>query len=188
MVSEAVFAGLVAALAVQRLYELRRSRANVARIRALGGREHAPGQVRWMVVVHSGWIVAMLVEVLVLGRPLVWPLALAAVAVAAVGQGLRRAAMRDLGWRWTIPVMTLPGTPPVTGGIYRRLRHPNYLGVVLEIAAVPLIHGAWITALVFSAANGLLLWRRIRVEEAALFGYDDALADRPLLWPGLRIR
>ncbi|MDE0883561.1 MAG: isoprenylcysteine carboxyl methyltransferase, partial [Myxococcota bacterium] len=50
------------------------------------------------------------------------------------------------------------------------LRHPNYLGVVLEIAALPLIWGCWRSALFFSLANGLLLKHRIGVEEEALGG------------------
>ena len=104
------------------------------------------------------------------------------------GQALRMAAMRALGERWTVKVMTVPGAPPVQRGIFRWLRHPNYLGVILEIAALPLIHGAYLTTIVFSLCNAVLLTRRIRAEEDALTldnGYALALGDRPRLvpWP-----
>ncbi len=77
--------------------------------------------------------------------------------------------------------------PPVTGGPYRFLRHPNYLAVILEIFSLPMIHTAWLTALVFSLADALLLRVRIRAEEAGLSrvsGYEAAFADRPRLLPG----
>ncbi len=95
-------------------------------------------------------------------------LSLLALVTLIAGQGLRYAALLSLGWRWTVRVMTIPGLPPVRNGIYRYLRHPNYLGVVLEILAVPLLHSAYVTAIVFSLANMLLLTARIRTEDRAL--------------------
>jgi methyltransferase len=85
-----------------------------------------------------------------------------------IGQSLRYAAILSLQWRWTVKIMTLPGLPLVRRGIYRYLRHPNYLGVVLEILAVPLLHTAYLTAILFSLANGLLLSVRIKTEDQAL--------------------
>ena len=77
------------------------------------------------------------------------------------------------------------GAAPVTGGPYRFLRHPNYLAVVLEMAAVPLIHGAWLTALVFSALNAALLAHRIPAEERALGrAYAEVFSERRRLVPG----
>lgn len=186
MVSELSFVGLVLLVAVQRAFELRTSARNEAALRARGAREHAPGQMAWMKVVHAGWLFAMPLEVLLLERAFSPWLAAIALAVFAAGQGLRYAAMRALGDRWCVRVMTLEGTPPVTGGVFRWMRHPNYLGVILELAALPLVHGAWITSAVASAANAVLLARRIRAEESALEaagGYRRLLGDRPRLWP-----
>jgi methyltransferase len=173
MVTWVGFAGLVALVALQRLIELRVSRRHEAGLRARGARETAPRQLVWMKLVHGGWIVGMCLEVFALERPLYPALAIAALAVFALGQWLRLAAMRALGDRWTVRILTVPDEQVVTSGVFRLVRHPNYLGVALEIAALPLIHTAWITALVFTVLNALVLWRRIRAEEHALTRDSD---------------
>ncbi len=48
------------------------------------------------------------------------------------------------------------------------MRHPAYAVAAIEVAVLPLAFGDWIIALVWSAANGLLLRHRIAVENAAL--------------------
>lgn len=159
-------------LAIQRLLEVRVSQRHAAWLLQRGGREHAPHQYQIMKVLHSSWFVAMLLEIILLRRRLQRPLAMGAGLLFAVGQGLRYAAIRTLGRRWTARVVTVPGAPPVTRGIYRYVRHPNYLGVILEIAAAPLVHGAYWTAFLYSVANFFLLRARIRVEEEAL-GADN---------------
>ena len=186
MVTRDAFLALVALVAVQRLLEVVRSRRHQRALLARGGRVHAQGQMRWMQLLHGAWLLAMVVEVLFLRRPFVWPLAVVALGVFATGQALRLLAQRALGARWTVTVVTLPGAPPVTGGIYRYLRHPNYLGVILEIAALPLVHTAWITSVVFTVLDGWMLRRRIRAEERALAedsDYARAMAGRARLVP-----
>ena len=168
MVTTWIFTGLVVLLALQRCYELRLSARNEAIIRSLGGREHAAWQVQAMKVLHASWFIAMLVEVYILDRPFLPFVSLLVLPILLIGQSLRYAAILSLGWRWTVKVMTLPGLPPVRKGIYRYLSHPNYLGVELEIFAVPLLHSAYLTAIVFSLANAVLLGARIRTEDQAL--------------------
>jgi len=168
MVTQTMFAALVFAVIVQRLWEVSLSRRHEAALRAAGGVEHAAQQMPWMIALHASWLLCMLLEVFVLRRQVAWYVALVALLVFGVGQGLRLWAMRTLGTRWTVKVITLPKAAPVVDGPFRYLRHPNYLGVVLEIAALPLVHGAWLTAVVFTLANGFLLARRIRAEETAL--------------------
>jgi methyltransferase len=109
------------------------------------------------------------------------PLAITATVVFVAGQVLRYSAILALGSRWSVKVMTVPNEPPVTTGIYRWLRHPNYLGVVLEIASLPLLHSGFLTAVVFSAWNGYVLGRRVHAEEKALTaagGYREAFGGR----------
>jgi methyltransferase len=176
VVTRLLFLGFVAALGLQRLFELRLSQRNERRMRLHGGREHAPETYRWIVALHAAWFAAMLLEVFAAERKFRPWLAASALGVFAGGQALRLTAIRTLGWRWSTRVMTVPGQVPVRHGIYRHLRHPNYLGVELEILAAPLVHSAYLTSAVFGAANALLLRDRIRREEQAL---DASGRDNP---------
>ena len=188
MVTEVAFSALLAALAAQRLLELRKSRRNEAYLFARGAREHAPEQMPWMQLLHGSWFFAMLLEVWLLGAEVLPMLSTIAFAVFLIGQTLRYAAMHALKERWTVRILTLPAAPPVVEGSYQYLRHPNYLGVILEIAAVPLLHGAWRSAVVFTLANAALLAWRIRVEEAALAednAYDERFKKTARLLPRL---
>ena len=168
MVTRRLFLGFVAGLGLQRLFELRLSRRNERRMLQLGGREHTPGTYRWIVTLHAAWFAAMLLEVFAGKRKFHPRLAALALSLFAAGQALRLTAIRTLGWRWSTRVMSVPGEAAVQHGIYRYMRHPNYLGVELEILAAPLLHSAYLTSAVFGVANALLLRDRIRREEQAL--------------------
>ena len=176
-----LFTLFVLLLAGQRLLELRLSRRNERALQAQGASEYGAEQFRWMRLLHSAWFASMLAELFLLKRPFRPRLAGVAAVLTALGQAFRYVAIRTLGSRWTVRIFVLPGSKPVSGGIYRYLRHPNYLGVMLEIAAVPLLHSAYLTSIVFSLANALLLRARIRAEEAALMraGGYRLLSGRP---------
>jgi methyltransferase len=178
---------LVALVALGRLVELRIAARNRRRLLARGGVEVAPEHYPWMVGLHSAFLVSCPLEVWLLGRPFVPLLAGSMLFLLVVAAALRWWVISTLDGRWTTRIVVLPGVPPVTGGPYRFLRHPNYLAVILEIVSLPMIHSAWLTALVFSLANAWLLRVRIRAEEAGLSrasGYEAAFADRPRLLPG----
>ena len=163
-----LYLGLVALVGLERLVELKISRRNAARLRARGGFEAGCDHYPRMVALHAGLLAAAPLEVLALGRPLVPALAAATIAVVAAAMAIRYWVVATLGDRWTTRIFVVPGEPTVRRGPYRFLRHPNYLAVVLEVAALPLVHGAWATAALFSAANALVLRTRIRVEEGVL--------------------
>jgi methyltransferase len=88
--------------------------------------------------------------------------------VVIAANGLRWWCIRTLGGRWSARVIVLPGVPLVDSGPYRWFAHPNYVAVVVEGAALPLVGSAWITAICFTAANAALLTVRIRCEAQAL--------------------
>lgn len=185
--SRLLYTLLVGGVACQRLFELRLAARNRRALLARGAVEAAPGHYPAMVALHTAFLAACPLEVWWLRRPFVPLLAAAMAILLAAAAGLRLWAIATLGERWTTRILCLPGAPPVTGGPYRHLRHPNYLAVVIEMAALPLLHGAWLTATAFSAANGVLLRVRIRAEEAALGSCSDygaALAGRARLLPG----
>jgi methyltransferase len=121
-----------------------------------------------MVVLHTAFLVSCVAEVWLLDRPWLPSVAVLAVVILGAALALRWWTLATLGERWTTRVLVVPGEELVSTGPYRWLRHPNYLVVVMEIAAIPMIHGAWLTASVFSIANLFLLRERIRVEDGAL--------------------
>lgn len=162
------YVALVAAVGVERIVELVVSRRHEAWAAAHGGVQHGAGHYPVMVVLHIGLLVGCLVEVAVAHRPFLpwlgWPM----LAVVIAAQALRWWCITTLGVRWTTRVWVVPGLALVHAGPYRWLRHPNYVAVVAEGVALPLVHTAWVTATVFTAANAALLRTRIRVENAAL--------------------
>lgn len=168
MSSQALYVALVAAFAVERLAELVVSQRNLRWARAAGGTEHGRGHYPVMAVMHVGLLVGCVAEVLLLDRPFVpalgWPMLVLVVA----SQALRWWCIATLGRQWNTRVVVVPGMPRVQRGPYRWLPHPNYVAVVVEGAALPLVHSAWLTAVAFSLVNAAVLTVRIRCEDRAL--------------------
>lgn len=185
--SVAFYLAFLALLYGERGLEVLVSRRNARVALANGGVETGRGHYRVMVAVHALFPFACAGEVIALHRPFPGTLGFASLAVALAAQGLRWWAAATLGARWNTRIIVVPGARPVTDGPYRYLRHPNYLAVMLEAASVPLIHGAWLSAIVFVAANVALLSVRIPVEERAMGEeYAHAFARLPRFLPGGR--
>ncbi|HSN13564.1 MAG TPA: isoprenylcysteine carboxylmethyltransferase family protein, partial [Anaeromyxobacteraceae bacterium] len=168
MTSQALYLAGLALLGLERLVELARSRRNARRAFARGGVEVGRRHFRAMAAMHAAFLASCAAEVMLAGRRFPGALGWAALAGVLAGQALRWWAVHSLKDRWNVRIVVVPGDEPVVSGPYRFVRHPNYVAVVLEIALVPLVHGAWMTALAFSLANGALLAVRIRAEERAL--------------------
>ncbi len=148
---------------LQRLAELALAAANTRRLRALGAVEIDARGYPWFAALHAAWLGSLLLLLPANEAPS-WPL----LALYAALQFGRIWVIASLGRRWTTRIIVLPGAPLVRAGPYRWLRHPNYAVVIAEIAVLPLAFGAATIALVFSAANLVLIARRIRIEDAAL--------------------
>jgi methyltransferase len=166
--SRGLYTLLIVAVALARLGELAVSRRHARARAARGAREVGGDHYRWMVALHAGFLLACPAEVWLLDRPFVPALAAVAAGLLVSAMALRYWAIASLGERWTTRVWVLPGEPLVARGPYRRLRHPNYLAVAVEMFAIPLIHTAWLTALVFGIADLGVLAVRIRAEDRAL--------------------
>jgi methyltransferase len=190
--SRLFFFALLGAWGMERLFEVALSRRNARRAFARGGVEvESRGFYAAMVAVHGLLFFAAPLEVVALDRPFRPALALAASAAIGAAMALRYWAVATLGDRWNTRVIVVPGEPAVASGPYRWVRHPNYVAVAIEMAALPLVHGAWISALLWSAASALLLALRIPREEAALArasDYTARLGNRPRFLPGTRPR
>jgi methyltransferase len=162
---------LIAAVGLERLAELVVSARNARWAFARGGMEAGRGHFPPMVLLHTGLLVGCLVEVYVADRPFLPLLGWTALAAALGSQALRWWCITTLGHQWNTRVIVVPGVDLVDRGPYRWMRHPNYVAVVVEGIALPLVHTAWVTALVFTVLNAvLLLGFRIPAEERALAG------------------
>jgi methyltransferase len=163
-----VFLAALGLVVVERLAELVVAKRNAAWSFRNGGVEHGAGHYPVMVALHTAFLFAMPAEVILLDRPWVPWLGWTCLALAVLAQGLRWWVITTLGPRWNTRVIVIPGLAPVEAGPFRWLRHPNYLAVVTEGLVLPLMHGAWITAVTFTVLNAFLLRARVAVEDRAL--------------------
>jgi methyltransferase len=159
---------LIVVIAVERLAELVVSKRNWVWSHDQGGTEFGAAHYPAMVILHVGLRVGCVLEPLVLHRPFIPALGWPMLAVVIAAQILRWWCITTLGRQWNTRVIVIPDAPRVSGGPYRLIPHPNYVAVVVEGVALPLVHTAWITALVFTVLNAVLLRTRLQVENTAL--------------------
>ncbi len=180
------FWGMVFLVICQRIAELRLASINANWIRKQGGYEVGQKHYPLLVGIHTLFFFSLIFEVQFRNAspPSWWYLPFFLFLVA---QGLRIACLRSLGPYWNTRIFVVPGSSPVSRGPYRFLRHPNYVVVITEILSLPLIFGAYGTAVLFSALNLLvLLGIRIPIEEEALgkaTSYYQEMGDRRRLFP-----
>ncbi len=173
------FTLLIVAVGLERLAELVVSKRNAAWSFARGGVESGQRHYVVMVVLHTGLLVGALVEVWVWQPAFLPALGWTMFALVVAAQALRWWCIVTLGQQWNTRVIVVPGLSRITGGPYRFMSHPNYVAVVIEGFALPLVHSAWITALVFTLCNAVLLAVRIRVENQALTSMPVTVAAGP---------
>lgn len=172
-----------------RLWELSYSWRLLEADRAAGLAESIPDPVfPAMVGLHTAWLMGCLVEVVAVRPEFRSGLVLSMMLMWALALGLRFWVILSMGGAWNVRLVKRKKQLVVTSGPYRYIRHPNYVAVILEIAVVPLLVGAYWTALLGSLANAWVLWRRIAGEEAYLFknpAYRKAFAEKSRLIPGV---
>ena len=141
-----------------------------------------------MALLHVGLIVLPLAEVFVLERPFSWLTAGPALGLLVGATALRVWTLKTIGISWNVRVVRPEPDRIATTGPYRWIRHPNYLVVILEILALPMLHGAWLAAALLTVANAAVLARRIRNEERVLAtvpAWEETMAQRSRLIPGI---
>ena len=161
---------LILLTGVERIVELVISRRNAAIAFSKGGIEYGFRHFPFMVALHTGLLIACVAEVFLFNREFIpllgWPM----LALAVLAQAGRYWCILSLGEQWNTRVIVVPGAGRVAAkGPYRWLRHPNYVIVAIEGVALPLVYDAWVTAIVFTVLNAILLLRfRIPIENGAL--------------------
>jgi methyltransferase len=136
-------------------------------LRATGAVEPGGDVHNTMRIAYPASFGAMILEALARERTFALPAA-AGIVVFLLAKGLKYWAIATLGPRWTFRVLVPPGSTRTTSGPYRWLRHPNYVGVFGELVGMTLMAQAPISGIAATVAFGMLMLRRIRVEERAL--------------------
>jgi methyltransferase len=171
-----------------RLVELRISRRHQQELVARGAARVEEPRFRWMVLLHTAVLVGAAMEVVFLKRPFLPALAAVMFAIFLAANTVRWWVIRTLGDHWNVQIMDSTRLGVITTGPFRFVRHPNYAAVFAEMVALPLIHTAWITALVGAFAHMAVLSQRLAMEERVLFANPDyraAMASKPRFLPGL---
>ena len=184
--SVALYLALLCAVGLERLIELRVSARNQRRLAARGfARVRDPGFPA-MVALHVVVPVASGLEVILWRRPFLPVLGLSAGTLFLLAQGIRWWVIRTLAVHWNVQVVASTRLGVVSDGPYRFLRHPNYAAVFVEMLALPLIHTAWVTALITTPAHAVLLRRRVAIEENVLLAdpaYRLSMGSKPRFFP-----
>ena len=182
------FIALLLLVAALRIIELRVSRNHQRAMLPRGAALVAEPLYPWLVAVHTLVLIGAAVEVVVLKRPFIPALAATMFVIFLAANLVRLWVIRTLGNHWNVQVMDSTSLGVITTGPFRFVRHPNYAAVIVELITLPLIHTAWITAIVGSLGYLTVISRRIPVEERALLANPDyraAMAGKPRFLPGL---
>jgi len=163
-----VYYALLVVIAFERLAELVVSQRHATALLRRGGVEYGRGHFPVMVALHVALLAGCWVEPIVLHRTFIPALAWPMLIVVVAANALRWWCIATLGPRWTARVIVIPGLPLVRSGPYRWFAHPNYVAVVVEGAALPLVGSARITACTFTVLHAALLTVRLRCETRAL--------------------
>lgn len=159
---------VLACVGIERLVELGLSTRHAAWSFARGGIEFGQDHLMAMKVLHTAFLLGCVYETYVTGGHWQRQLGPIWIGLALSAQALRYWCILTLGQRWNIRVIVVPDLAPVVRGPYRFFRHPNYVAVCLEGIALPMVFGAWRTALIFTCLNAVLLRRRIACENQAI--------------------
>ena len=187
-ISVIAFLALLLAVGLLRIFELRVSRRHQQQMIAGGAvKVSEPGFGR-IVFVHTALLIGAALEVVVLRRPFIPVLSVVMLVIFLSANLVRLWVVRTMGKHWNVQVMNSTGLGVVTSGPFRFVRHPNYAAVFLEMLSLPLVHTAWITALLGSVAYAVAISQRIALEENVLFSNPDyraAMGGKPRFLPGL---
>jgi methyltransferase len=180
------FLALLAGVALLRAAELLVSRANQRALLAQGAAKPADPHFIWMVLVHAGVIIGAAIEVVWLRRQSQPLLAAAAGTLFVAANVVRWWVIYAMGRHWNVQVMDSRALGIVSTGPFRFVRHPNYAAVFVELTALPLVHTAWLTAILGSLGHAWVLSKRIALEDAVLLAdaeYRRLMAHKPKFLP-----
>jgi methyltransferase len=188
MAMTAAYIVLLVLVGIERLVEVGISRHNQSKMKEQGVQKIREPHFPWLVAFHTIVLIAAGAEVLFLHRPLIPVLAIPMAVLFVLSNVLRYWVISLLAGLWNIQIMDSSRLGIITSGPYRWVRHPNYVGVVVEVFSLPMIHTAWITAIFGTLGYFEVLRRRIKVEDGVLMSHPEyraAMGDKPRFFPRL---
>lgn len=187
---EISYAFVLFAFGAQRGVELIYSARNERLIRSRQpSAPHAAGSIfKWIALVNVGLFTLPALERWWRGYSPPPAIAAAGWIASVLALALRLSVVLSLRASWTVRAVVPSDLRIVDRGPYRYIRHPNYVALGLEFLGLPLIGGAYASAVGLSLANALLLRRRIQEEDALLMAmpaYRERMGDKPAFLPRL---
>jgi methyltransferase len=160
-----VFISFISFLILQRLAELLVSARNEKWLLKNGAVEYGKEHYPFIVLLHTLFIISVIAEYFWRGEGTVnyFFIVLFFVLIA-----IKVIVISTLGYYWNTKIYKVPGTRPVSTGIYKYIKHPNYIIVICEIAIIPLAFNLYYTAIVFTLLNAIMLTVRIKKENEVL--------------------
>ena len=153
---------LIIYLIFARLIELRLSHNNTKKLLGLGAKEFFPFHYKFIVLFHTFFLIYFFVNSFFVDDiDFYFLLAFFFIQI------LRYKTLSDLGEYWTTRIIVLENVPLTNNGIYKYLKHPNYIIVFIEVFLICLIFHDYLALVFFSSINLFLLIIRIYYEEKA---------------------
>ena len=152
---------------MQRIVELFTAKRNEKIMLSRGAEEYDSSGYKFIRAMHIGFFMSLIAESIFIGRNLN-PCWIYFFIIFAAAQFLRYWAIISLGYYWNTKIIVLKTGKIIKKGSYKYFKHPNYAAVTAELAVIPLIFSCYITLIVFSVLNFIVLRRRKRIEEEAL--------------------
>jgi methyltransferase len=160
-----IFTFFISFLIILRLGEMILSKRNEKWLIQHGAVECGKKHYPFLIAMHVLFIAALIVEYYFSGHSHFYAVLLVIFLALTL---LKIWIVSLLGKFWTTRIYRIPGAPLIKRGIYKFIKHPNYIIVIIEIAVIPVIFNLYYTAIVFSILNALMLSVRIREENKAL--------------------
>jgi len=149
---------------------------------ARGGYEVGSRHYPVIVLLHITFLASVYFEAKLEAPPSWWIIPF---VIFTAAQGLRIWILTSLKEYWNTRIIISPNEKPVVNGPYQYLRHPNYVIVMVEMITIPLIFGAYLSAIIYPLLNAFVLSFRIQIEEQALnqLHYQEVMEHTPRFIP-----
>ena len=154
---------------IQRITEMRISKRNEKILLQKGAIEFGKSHFKFLIMLHALFFISMVIEYSLRAKIIELTLYnVLLLSFVVILQAFRFSTIKSLGIYWTIRIFRVPGEPLIKTGLYKYLKHPIYIIVILEIIIIPLVFNLYLTSIIFTVLNLIAITVRITVENKAL--------------------